>query len=223
MMVCPKCNVTVETGSRCPLCHTPIAGNRESDVAYPDYSPLYADGRRFTAIRLLFFLSIAAGVICTMINILTFNSQSKLWSAIVIVAMLPLWGAFLTIRSKAINTAGKTLLLYLCIVTAVFLIDICGEFQKWSTEYVIPFVTIAVIFYVTLLASVGKKKYREYLGYLIVTLLTSICPLILFIFSFSEVLWTSVTVLVYAVLTAIGLLIFADRDFRTEVRKRFYY
>ncbi|MDR0984280.1 MAG: DUF6320 domain-containing protein, partial [Ruminococcus sp.] len=152
---CIKCNVTVESGKRCPLCHTPIRGGGISDVSYPEYVPKYSDNRRFTLFRLFSFLSIVTGVLCTMINIFTFQKGSTLWSAIVITFLLFGWSALFTLRNKHINTAGKTLLFYLLIITGMLLIDIWSGFDKWSTTYVIPFVTMAVILYVTLLASIG--------------------------------------------------------------------
>lgn len=224
MVRCNKCNVSVETGlPRCPLCFAALENDGESDVSYPDYTTAYQEDKRFTVKKLFLFLSAVLGILCLVVNLLTWEISGYLWSMIVIVLMIILWCFMLTIRSKRINMAGRILMLYALIVAVLLAVDGGDEFRGWSTTYVLPFLTMAVVLVMTVMAVSEKKRYKDYLGHLIATLIISVCPFLLFLFSLSITLWPSIATLTYSLLTVVGLYIFSDREFKMEVKKRFHF
>lgn len=224
MRKCKRCNVLIEEGQNfCPLCHSRVGWGALPDEAYPDYGGTYKIIKAFNVRRLLFFLSAAAAAICFIINLFTYSLAENFWSLIVISSVLSAWGFYRSVRSKRLIIGGKVLTCYVILAAYLFVLDFSSGFHKWATSYVIPFITVAIVFAITVLAVRTKAGYKDYLGYLLATLFVSACPLILFLFSLSTVIWTSIVSLAYALFTVLGFYIFSPQSFKTEMKKKFHY
>lgn len=193
------------------------------DVKYPDYSDAYKTSKKLSFLKVILFINICLGVILTLVNIYTYKEYSYLWSLLLDILMFSIWVILLVTFSRRIMLGGKILIYFWILAVAVFLVDIFTGFDKWSTTYVIPFMTIGITFVITLISIAKRKLYKEYMGYLFVSIFTGICPILLFAFSLSDRLWTCLAAVVYSVLTLTGLIIFSERNFRKEVTKRFHY
>lgn len=224
MRKCKHCNVLVEQGQTfCPLCGARVGWGQLTDEAYPDYSGTYRVLKAFSVRRLLFFLSVVAAAICFIINLFTYSLAENFWSLIVISSVLVVWGMYRNLRSKRLIPGGKILLGYVLVAAYLFILDFSSGFHKWATSYVIPFITVAVVLAMTIYAVRKKSGYKDYLGYLLAALFISAVPLILFLFSLSTVMWTSVVALAYALLTVLGFYIFSPQSFKAEMKKKFHY
>lgn len=218
----------------CPLCNMSISPEESpeappkitaAEIAYPTYSygQKIESERVFTMQKLLFFLTVSACIISIFINIFTADRALFLWSLIVTVSLFSAWGIFKVLHSKATPIGLKLLALYGIAIVLTVTIDGCTGFEKWSTTYVIPFLTVALTLLFTAMASSMKKRFKEYLGYLIATFFISICPLLLFAFKLSTEVWTSLVALLSCVLSTLGLFIFSDDLFKEEIKKRFHF
>lgn len=222
---CEKCDVFVyPQHEACPLCG--IALEKEvsvniSETVYPAYVP-HGEKANFW-IKLLLFLSIATGLTCLFINIFTWDYEPRYWSPIVCASAAALCVIVFSIYSNTISPGGKLLNMYIAFIGCVFVIDICTGFDKWSTTYIVPFSTMTLTAIFTILAVRGKKRYEEYLGYLLAVFFISLCPILIFLFSLSQLAWTSFLAALYSFLTAIGLWIFSEKSFRSELKKRFHF
>ncbi|MDR0914456.1 MAG: DUF6320 domain-containing protein [Oscillospiraceae bacterium] len=224
MEECKKCRVKIEEGrNRCPLCFSEVYTLSKAAPSYPDYSAAYEESKRFTIKKLLVFLSIVAGSICLMVNLLTLGGGVFLWSIMVIVGLLFCWGVYKSVHQKHINIAGKIIKVHALIAVLVLTIDLCTGFARWSANYILPFLTIATVLCTTLMAAKNKAHYQEYLGHLLVALIISVCPLLLFVCTLSTLLWPSLAALLYSLLTVVGLYIFSDRAFKLEMKKRLHF
>lgn len=192
-------------------------------VEYPDYTEAYKISKKLSFLKIVLFITICLGVILTLTNIFTYEKYSHLWSIFADIVMFSVWIILLVTFSKRILVGGKILIYFWILAVAFFLLDIFTGFNKWSTTYIIPFMTVAITFVITLVAIARRKLYKEYMGYLLMAIFTGICPILLFAFSLSDKLWTCIVAVVYSVLTLVGLLIFSDRSFRKEIIKRFHY
>ena len=193
------------------------------EVKYPDYKDAYKVSKTITLLKVFLFVTICLGAIGTLVNIYTFDKFGVLWAVIGDFVMAVIWLILLISFSKRIKFGGKILSYFWIIAILLFLIDIFTGFHKWSTTYIIPFMTIIVTFLITLIAIARRKLYKEYMGYLLIAVFTGICPILLFAFFLSDKLWTCLAAVLYSVLTLIGLLIFSDKSFKKEMVKRFHY
>ena len=193
------------------------------EVEYPDYAEAYKTSKKISMVKIVLFITVCLGIIFALINIFTYEINSFPWSVVADISLVAIWLVLLLSLSKRIKTGGKILGCFWILAFWIFLIDIFTGFGKWSTTYVVPFMTIIVTFLITLIALARRRLYKEYMGYLLIALFTGICPILLFAFFLSNLLWTCISAVVYSLLTIIGLLIFSDKNFKKEIIKRFHY
>ncbi|MGG1633274.1 DUF6320 domain-containing protein [Paenibacillus sp. FSL K6-3182] len=224
MRLCNRCNVSVDDQhDYCPLCSRPLGNRGNSASEYPSYAKLHQETAVFTRTKLFLFLTISAIVLSITINLLTLQLNPKLWSAIVTTGLIYAWVIVKdTILSKA-HIGKKILFHYAILALFLLVIDIFVGFMKWSTTYAIPLFGMAATFMMTLLAIIKKSLWHNDIGYLLAMFFISLCPAILFIFQLADVIWPSVAAIVYSLLTIIGMIIFSDRQFKEEIKKRFHF
>lgn len=223
---CNKCNIKVYSQHKeCPLCGKRLGNPCQSDTSYPLY---VAEGGqvRLTFEKFILFATITASVISVFINIFTLAEKLTLWSFTVTASLIAFWLIIHSLLMKKANIGRKIIYNYGIISAYLITIDALNGFSKWSTTYVIPFLTVAVAAVFTGLAASninGGKNFREYSGILTAIFFISFCPVILFALSLSVKVWTSLISALYCLLTIIGLLIFAGKRFRHEIKKRFHF
>ena len=221
MNKCNGCNVAVHAQHRhCPLCGANLGQSGQSITAYPQYDN--PTGKAvFTMQKLLLFLAIAASAITGFINI--FAQSSVPWSAFVFLSLFSTWLIADILRSKDITKGKKILNCYGVVFVLLIAIDALSGFNKWSTTYVIPFLTIAAALVFTILAMRNNKSFTQYLGCLLAVFFISLCPTAIYLFSLSTEAWSSLVAMLYCLLTVAGLWIFKGGSFKEEMKKRFYF
>jgi len=222
MTRCNSCKVNVYSQHReCPLCGKLLSVPMQSETSYPQYEKSY-DKDGFTVKRLFLYITIVACALSVFINAFTLDQALTFWSAIVIVSSISLWLIIYTYYKKSYSAGKKMLYIYAIISALLVALDIYSGFYKWSTTYVLPFLTVAVAFIFTAMAVENKNNYKEYLGFLIVIFFVSFVPIIIFVFSFTTQAWTSFVAILYCLLAIIGLFIFSGSKFKQELKKRFH-
>ncbi|HCC35554.1 MAG TPA: hypothetical protein DEQ02_07965 [Ruminococcaceae bacterium] len=220
---CERCGVNVHPQHAvCPLCGRLLGEPRDAETSYPRYAEI-GDKAGFTLAKLLLFLMISVSAVSVFINIFTFSHAPSLWSVIVLLSLVFVWRTIGFASSKKANAGMKILHSYA--FTSAFLLglDIFTGFGKWSTTYVIPFLTILVTFVYTILAVRSHKNFREYLGNLLAIFFISLCPVIIYLFSLSAQVWSCLVAILYCLLTVAGLAIFMGSSFKDELKKRFHF
>ncbi len=220
---CDACKVLVHPQHGfCPLCGKRLGTPGESATAYPRYAADRSTAG-FTLGRLVCFLLIAVSAICVFINIFTYRQAPSLWSALVVLSLVfPVWIVGV-VRARKADAGRKILKSYGIVAAFVIGLDLFSGFAKWSTTYVLPFLTICVALVFTVLAVRSKKKFTQYLGNLLAVFFISLCPAIIYLFSLSTQAWSSLVALLYCLLTVAGLVIFMGESFREEIKKRFHF
>ncbi|HEX3038056.1 MAG TPA: DUF6320 domain-containing protein [Oscillospiraceae bacterium] len=222
MTRCKHCNVIVDSQHpQCPLCSRVLENSGQSITQYPNYKKVYYQMNNFSVTKIFLFLTISVIVILLTINLLTIQHYACLWSLIPITCLLYVWITYRKVILSNSHLGSKILIEFFSLSVLLLVIDICSGFSKWSTTYIIPFLSIALTLLLSIFAA-RKSHWQEYMGYLLATFFISLSSFILFIFHLSSVVWTSVTAIVYTLLTVIGLIIFSDRKFKEEMKRRFH-
>jgi hypothetical protein len=224
MRYCEKCHVNIlGSGSQCPLCSStllPMAGDRaiEGFEAYPDMKD--DAGKYNFLLRLFLFLSVAAGLICLLLNFLFWTGI--LWSLIVGTGILLLWETIGLMVLSRINMGWKLFAQMLAVMVVFLTIDAVTGWGAWSITYIAPFVIIASTLAMTLVLFIRRAKWREYMLFQFIIALNGFVPVILYCFGLTRILWPGAAAALYALLTLLGMLTFADRQFKNELNKRFH-
>lgn len=219
---CPHCGVTVlAQHTSCPLCAQVLQGAAgDSCTRYPQYRSSVPILNALK--KSMLFALICAMAVCITVNLLTLRANPHYWAAI---ACTGIFWLYITVRNTIMSRTlpGTRVFLQLIAISGVVIsIDLCYGFRFWSLDYVVPFLCMGATLAVSIFAIIFRSRPQDYVWFLLAALLVSVCPLVIFLFKLTDVLWPSVAALVFAVLTVVGLLIFSDRRFKTELKKRFH-
>ncbi|WP_068676930.1 DUF6320 domain-containing protein [Oceanobacillus sp. Castelsardo] len=215
---CTNCSINTKQ-PYCPLCKHKLSEELEDDAYYPAYETKIQ--RRRFAQRLVLFIAIFAISTSLLIDLLTKPNQS--WSLYVLGPVL--YGLLLinhTILSKA-HTGSKVIFQVIALSTMFFILDAASGSSKWSIHYVIPFLVMLATLFVTIIVLRKPMKWREYIGYLSTMVILGFLPVILFLSSWSTVLWPSAATALYALLTLIGMVLFSEKTMKNEIVRRFHF
>jgi hypothetical protein len=146
LMYCKSCNVKVETHTNvCPLCKRNLIDDDTLEVInYPSIKKISSIRKLIR--RIVFAVCISAILICTMINLLTFNGSY--WSSIVDVGCLAVIIMFQFSMRKWVRI-GKTLftgtisIIALLIVIDMFAYKDQVSSASWSLDYTMPLILSA--------------------------------------------------------------------------------
>lgn len=225
-MKCVNCSVTViSRHQKCPLCGASVRP-LESDVLrdnefFPEY-PEYKESKLDKTKRAVFFITVAFSAIAVFVNLFSLTINRSFWSFIVVSCLFYVFISLKSVSSKKTHTGTKFLFQLIMLSALAVIIDVFSGFTMWSTTYVIPALSTASSFVITVFAASKKALYMEYLGYILTSLLISIVPAVLCIFSLSKQAWVGYAALLFSLIMLLGLYLFADKDFKREVKKRFH-
>lgn len=224
MKQCLKCEVNVSTTRKtCPLCGNFLddTNNEEVLTLYPPYEPVARKKNIF--LRILLFFGIVGSGISMVVNLL--NYQGHLWFLIVIVGSIYLWILFKsTILSKR-PIAGKLIIQMIFISLVLGVIDYVSNktlISSWAISYVIPALSSATTISIIIVLLIKRMKYSDYVSYFILTIFLGFVPMVLYLFKLTNILWPSLSATGLSVVTILGMIIFADRQTKDELKKRFH-
>ncbi|MBO0994355.1 DUF6320 domain-containing protein [Bacillus sp. SD088] len=215
---CSNCK-TYTKQQYCPLCKHELSAKLEDNPYYPVYETK-VHRRRF-AQRIVLFIATFAISTCLLINLLI--EPNQLWFLYVLGPVL--YGLLLinhTILSKA-HTGSKVIFQVIALSIMLFILDAASGSSKWSIHYVIPFLVMLATLFVTIIVLRKPMKWREYIGYMTTMIILGFLPVILFLSSWSTVLWPSAATALYALLTLIGMILFSEKTMKNEIVRRFHF
>lgn len=215
---CSNCNIYTKQ-QYCPLCKHKLSEKLEDNAYYPAYETK-VQRRRF-AQRLVLFIAIFAISTSLLIDLLT--EPNQLWFLYVLGPVLyGLLSINHTILSKA-HTGSKVIFQVIALSIMLFILDAASGNSKWSIHYVIPFLVTLATLFVTIIVLRKPMKWREYIGYMTTMVILGFLPVILFLSSWSTVLWPSAATALYALLTLIGMILFSKKTMKNEIVRRFHF
>ena len=223
MRYCPECKVSVgEPAVYCPLCGAKLDDQTEGKTAeklYPDFSkPDHKKMGLPFAAKLLAFISLAAVIICTVLDLII--SGRLTWSVYVAAGILVAWVTIALPILRQLNL--NTMLLYdLCSISALLiLIDATTGWNRWSVTYVLPCFYIAIATATVILALVFRKYWREYILSLLAVSAIGIFPLLCLIFRLPTVPYFCAAAVLFALVLAFAILYFSSGKLFSEWKRR---
>ena len=224
MKCCNKCKVNVNSSSNhCPLCFSDlkVVGESRYLEMYPNLDNLSKQkSKNSFLIRCFLFLSVAAIIICVVINI--FRWQGLLWSLIVTLGIFIIWEVigFLTLSKK--NFGFRILFNMIIWQVVLITIDIVTGWHQWSINLVTPIIIIASTLTITIILFKERHKWREYMIYQFFITINGLIPLILYACGVAQIYWLVTASLLYSLITMTGMWTFADKQLLNELKKRFH-
>lgn len=221
MKYCNTCNLHVlGSGQHCPLCFSKLSGMDEEDIC-EGYPKIKEIPRKYNLIlRLFLFLSVAAGLVCLLINLLCWPGM--LWSLIVATAILLLWETvgFMILSKK--NIGRKLLAQMLAVLIVLITVDAVTGWRAWSIGYLAPFVIVASSCAMTIILYIKRTQWREYMLFQFIIAINGFIPVVLYWCGLTNALWPGAAGALYSLLSLLGMMIFFDKQFKNEMKKRFH-
>ena len=126
-----------------------------------------------------------------------------------------------TIMSKK-NIAGRLLIQMIAVSLLCIGIEKQSHSSGWALDYVVPFLCIVTILAILIIIFSKQMFYSDYLLYLLLAIIISFVPMILYLFKQINILWPSIAAASVAIMAALGMILFADRATKDELKKRFH-
>jgi hypothetical protein len=172
-------------------------------------------------LRIIAFLSVIAVFVSALVNALTYSKTKTLWSLIVVLGVVYFWVLLRSTFKAKVNVGLKLVIQMLMLSSLVVGIDAVSGFSRWSLNYVVPFLSMASLLAI-IAVLLGKVKFAEYLLYLLAAVILGFIPFILWLVNLIDVLWPSLAAASLSFATIIGMIVFADKETKEELKKRFH-
>lgn len=219
MRKCNFCNVKIKDNTdHCPLCGGVLDGDEEGINTYPDV--LKKEKAISLIFRLMLFIAIISVATCIGVNVTT--GVSTAWSLIVtfafsyvllILYMFVKENAGYRVRVFGIVAAG---------IVLVIVIDYILGFTRWSVNYVFPACIILVDLTFLILMFVNHRNWQSYILILLVMILISLIPVLLYKLNIITVPYMAQISLGVCIIIALGVLILGGPRVKSELYRRFH-
>lgn len=230
MNKCTNCNVFVyDDTDVCPLCHRVLDEMTPSDLEkaalFSRHGAPYPDVRKrrrqlHFAMRLILFLFILAQIGLVSVN--CFVMPSFWWSAVCGVAMAYIYLSMVHWIRHDAGYAAKIGIQIVLTITLLWGIDYFTGMTGWSLQWAIPGVLLLGDAIVFLLMLLDRQQWYSYTFLLLLIMLFSVAIIVLyFMGQITNIILPILCVGVTGVYL-LGTIIFGDREFTREMKRRFH-
>lgn len=218
---CLFCNNTLEPASQ-ETQKEPVSDSTINAEVYYPY-PAYQKKKNVSGFltKLVTLLCAATILICFFVD-LTTNHGKLSWSFLIFVIMLYSYLVFHSIMGYRLFIHKLT---SICIETILLLLFIglyTGNSNDWSTDYVFPLLLLAFGIVTLAFLILSKKRRSDFYIYVMSISFINIVPFILYVCNVLHILWPALTCFCYGLFTLIALFIFAPKEARQEIVRRFH-
>lgn len=219
MKYCDKCKLSIRGGGeRCPLCQGILEGSAEEKAVFP-VIPLPNRIGLFV-IRILIFLSVAAAVSCTVINLVLTPQYHWFW--FVISGLACLWLEAAVILRKY-HDVPKTILWQVIVISLLAVVwDLGTGWHRWSVEFVMPVLCCCAMAGMAIVAKFLKVRAEDFILYLMLDALFALISLALLVSGIVEAMAPSFLCIAGAVISLAALILFQGETMWAEIRKRLH-
>lgn len=217
MKNCPNCKIMVQGHlMHCPLCQNALKGN-----GTPSPFPLIVIPRSHKLFfRLLIFLSIAAALVCVVVN--SALPHTGAWSVFVVAGVACLWislGIALHKRRDLLkNIAWQSVVL-----SALAIIwDVGTNWHRWSVNYVVPCIFIVTMLLTPLLARLLKMPRHSYFVYFFLVFCFGLIPIAFLALKWVTVPLPSFLSVGFSAVSLLAMLVFSGKSMGRELHRRFH-
>ena len=220
MKHCRYCKVDIrQERDRCILCENILEKDLGGDYeeVFPQIAPFYES---HLALKIMFFISIAALVLSFSINII-FPSNIN-WPILFMFAIISTWGGLIIVVQKRYHIPKK-------IVWQVVIISILAVFwdykigwRGWSLDYVIPIACVSAIIIMYVTAKIMHLSVEDYITYILLDGIFGIIPVLFIIFDLVNVIYPSIISISFSIISLSAIFIFQGQEIKTEITKRMH-
>ncbi len=221
MNFCDECCVFVDDCfACCPLCGKQLTASPSENELYPPISRKKYIDHHSLVMDYLLLATFVVITLCVAINIFTWNGTP--WFLAVAAPTLYAWvlvkGTILSDRF-----AGVKVLLQMVTLIAMFMaFDFVGSRSGWSYQYMLPLILALGIAYIDIYSYNHKSHWRGNLLYAILFVAMGFIPLILYLSGIKQGLFLMALSTFASGITILGLLRFALRYLKAEMKRRFH-
>lgn len=220
MMKCYKCNVEINSSlARCPLCQNEIDINNKDKSVFPIIPTIYKKHKLLY--KILSFISLVGATMCLAINSIV--SKEISWSWFVIIGILCFWATLITAVKRRNHFMKLLFGEFNLIIIVTILWDYFTDFNKWSINYVFPFICIAYTIAIFVMRIFFKYYIKDYIIYITFNCLMGIVPLFLILFNIVTVTWPSIISSLISIAMVLVLVIFNRKNFIKELTRKFHF
>lgn len=220
-MRCENCHVEINSiSNNCPLCGKYIHESEGEDFhLYPKFQEIKLK-KESKITKILLFSTILFTIFILGLNEIT--PHKYYWG---IIPAAGVWLSWILVGIPIVK--GKLTPLKIIqddIIISFFLIviDITFNLHGWTLSYIGPFVPSGTALIVTLIVAFLKTTWREFYLFQITIAAACFIPIILRIFINFE-LWPSLVSALYGFVTIMAMIIFGDKKFKYETKKRLHF
>lgn len=218
---CDQCSADVDAAlMHCPLCGTKLTDAPCENTLYPELIEKEFVDRRSLMDDTLLFVTFIFIVGSILLNIIFWNGVP--WFMAVAAPILYTWILVRVTILTDIYPGHKALLNMAGIMGMMLAFDFVGGWHGWSYEIVLPFVLVAGLVYIDIYAWIHKTYWRDNLMYAILFIGLCFIPLALYFAGLSDALAPMLLSSIAGTVTILGILRFAVRRVRGEMRKRLH-
>lgn len=219
MRYCKNCKINITGDNQiCPLCKNELETGIGSPNVFPIIPSIYEEQN--IVFKILIFISILGGSTCLIINYIMDNYLD--WSLLVLGGILFFWLNLISSINKKNNPNAITFN-QLLIFSACFVIyDYLTGFSHWSITYALPFLCIGAMIEMFIVSSIVKYPIQNYIIYLFGTSVIGIMQIIFILFRVISVTWPSVICFILSIITVNTILLFGNRKWKKEIKRKFH-
>lgn len=217
MKYCENCRISLRTARKtCPLCQSALKG--ESDSVFPEIKSVYNQFILF--FKLLLFCTIAGAILAVAVNVMI--PRSGLWCHYVLLGVLCFWVLLITAvrRRTSIPRGILNQVFWICVFSIVW--DALTDWHGWSLDYVIPCACMTAILALGIIGKILRLPAGDYIGCIFADAVLGIIPLIFYLCNLLHFTYLSLTCAAVSVIAIVSLFIFAGRQIRSELARRFH-
>lgn len=222
MKYCVKCKLSVAgEPSQCPLCQGVLSERGEPDTRGEIFPVIPSVLRRHSLFfRILMMVSVAAAVICLIVNLIL--PQHGWWSLFVLAGLACGWIS-LTVAIHYRRNIPKSMLYQIVVVSALaWLWDYFTGWRGWSIDYVIPIMCVVAMLVLAVTARVFKLNLGSFIIYITIAALFGIVPVVFYARGMLTVVYPSLICVAGSVISLAALMIFEGENMRAELKRRLH-
>lgn len=216
---CKNCHIKVtEAVDNCPLCTQHLYGEMaEGSRTYPK---VQIQLKKLSRLRIALIASQILLVLAITVSAILRGHTA--WFLVTGGGII--YAVFSVAQSvRAKESPGFMIMKQILLICVLgFAIDYFNDFTRWSTNYMIPVLLTIGSFVITMIILVRPTWFKDYFVYEITLLVFCVLSLLMRLFGLSTVGWTATLAAIYSLITMLGLIVFAGRKTKLELKKRLH-
>ena len=221
MNYCDECRVYVDDCLEyCPLCGKKLTEHPCENLLYPKVERKRYVDRHSLTMDYFLLATFVVITLCIAINIFTWNGQP--WFLAVAVPVLYAW-ILIKVTILGDHYAGlKAFLQMITLFAMFFAFDYISGFKGWSYSFFLPLILSLGIAYIDFYSYYHKSRWRDNLMYAILFVALGLIPMVLYFLGVRQNFFLMCLSTFASAITVLGMLRFAYRYLKLEMRKRFH-